>query len=390
MAPRLALASALALAFACCALRLAQVDGGLGSPRGPDRLLARIDARPAATGADAGDARRILRDRPVDGRAFRALAMVATIPGERDRLLEIAVRRAPRDRIARAALADRDFASGDIDGAMAQVDALLRVAPALQVPMLQRLLALSADARGVRAFLLQRLATDPPWRTALPRALSADGSDPARALALLDDLAAAAPLHEDEARLRVSLLRQAGRVAEARRAWLDGLPARARDPQSRWLYDGGFEREPDADTGYGWRIAQVPGTAVGFDSDMPMEGARALAVDFAGRAINGFRVGQWLALAPGTYRLQAALDDGTDSERPFRWQLACVPSGGAGPLLELESVPGRRGWQRLADDFVVPTGCPGQELWLEQAGRSLEERSFQGRLRLDAVAIAPG
>jgi hypothetical protein len=29
-------------------------------------------------------------------------------------------------------------------------------------------------------------------------------------------------------------------------------------------------------------------------------------------------------------------------------------------------------------------------LWLEQAGRSLEESSFEGRLRLDAVAIAPG
>jgi hypothetical protein len=379
---RIALAALAALAFGHGALRLAQVDGGLGPARGADRLLARIDADPQASAANAADARRMLAARPIDGRAFRVLAHA---PGsDAGALLAIAVRRAPRDRIARAESADRAFAAGDIDGAMAQVDALLRVAPRLGVPMLQHLLPLSADAR-VRAALLARLADDPPWRGALPRALAAGEADPALALALLDALAASKPLPERERAVQVALLRRSGWAGQARAAWLAALPAAARDPQSRWLYDGGFEHEFDAGGGYGWRVARVPGADPGFDAGAPLQGRRSLAVDFAGRAISGFRLAQWLALPPGDYRLQAALDDATDSERPFRWRLAC--SGGP-TLLELDSTPGRRGWQRLAAGFAVPAGCPGQELWLEQAGRSLEERRFEGRLRLDAVAIA--
>jgi hypothetical protein len=375
---------ALALPLAYAAVRLAQVDGGLGPARGPDRLLARIDADPSTTAADVADARRMLADRPIDGRAFRVLAQAHA--GDPAALLGIAVRRAPRDRIARALLADRAFAAGDIAGAMRQVDALLRVAPWAGVPMLQRILALSADAR-VRTALRDRLATDPPWRNALPAALVADGSDPALALALLDGLAATRPLPARERAVRIALLRKAGQGGRARAAWLAALPAAARDAQSRWLYDGGFEHEPDLDGGYGWRIARVPGVAIGFDPGAPLQGRRALAADFSGRAISGFRIGQWLALAPGRYRLRAALDDATDSRRPFRWRLACA--GAAQPLVELDSTPGLRGWQRLAATFEVPPGCAGQELWLEQAGRSLEERSFEGRLRLDAVAIAP-
>jgi hypothetical protein len=283
-------------------------------------------------------------------------------------------------------LADRAFAAGDIPGAMKQVDALLRVAPWLGRPMLQRILALSADAR-VRNALRDRLATDPPWRNALPGALAADGSDPALALALLDALASK-PLRAREHAAQVALLRRAGRTGQARDAWLAGLPAEARDAQSRRLYDGGFEHEPDADGGYGWRIAPTPGVAIGFDSAAPLQGRRSLVADFSGRAISGFRVAQWLALSPGYYRLEAALDDGTESPRPFRWRLACA--GGGQALLELDSEPGRRGWQHLAGTFVVAPGCTGQELWLEQAGRSLDERTFEGRLRLDAVAIAPG
>jgi hypothetical protein len=382
---RLALALSAALAFAFLVLRVAQVDGGLGPARGADRLLARIDADPDTTAADAADARRMLADRPIDGRAFRVLAQAGQ--GDAASLLAIAARRAPRDRIARAMLADHAFAAGDIAGAMQQADALLRVAPSLRVPMLQRLLALSGDAR-VRRALHERLATDPPWRVALPAALAAKGSDPRLALALLDALAADKPLPAPERRVQVALLRDSGRAAEARAAWLAALPVQARDADDRWLYDGGFEHEPDAGNGYGWRIAQVPGMAVDFDASQPLQGRRALALDFAGRALSGLRIAQWLALPPGAYRLQAALDDATDSQRPFRWRLAC--SGGAQALLELDSVPGRRGWQRLASAFTIPpVACAGQELWLEHAGRSLEERSFEGRLRLDALAIAP-
>ena len=123
-------AIAAAAVMAIAAIQLARVDADLGAPFGPDRIVHALDASPALASTDAAQARLALRDRPVDGAAYRVLAQAEDAVGHADRagaLYATAVGRWPRDRIARAELADRAFAGEDIEAGLTHLDALLRV-----------------------------------------------------------------------------------------------------------------------------------------------------------------------------------------------------------------------------------------------------------------------
>jgi hypothetical protein len=382
--PRLLLAIGLALALGAAAIALARVDADIGAPTGADRLLQAIDADPMPRPDDAERARAMLRNRPIDGRAYRVLAQVADARGDyagADALYAIAVRRAPRDRLARAALADRAFAAGDFPGAVRQIDALLRVAPGVRVPVLQGLMPHLGDVR-LRAALVDRLAGDPPWRGALRPVLLDAKAPPAVAAQVLADLAARISLTQSESDTRITLLQRMGRSQQARQLWLARLPAGSGQGDGL-LFDGGFEH-PGISGGYGWR--QTPPPGVGFADDQldPAEGDHALAVDFSGRAVSTTGLEQWLALPAGDYRLAFASDNGTDAPRPFAFQLRCQDDG---RLLASLPLPVAAGWQRGSGRFTVPPGCPGQSLRLDYLGRSLAERQFSGSLRLDGLEL---
>lgn len=387
---RLILASLLGAGLVWAALALARVDAGFGAPLGADRLLQALDADPALHPGDAARARRLLHDRPIDGRGYRVLAQIADAQGDRaraDALYAIAVRRAPRDRIARATLADRAFARGDLAAAFEQLDALLRVAPGVRDPVLRQLAPQFGDAR-LQAALVARLAADPPWRGALRPVLLDPGTPTQAALALLDQLAARTALSAEETAARVLLLQRDGRDAEARRQWLESLPMTA-DATSAWLFDGGFEH-PDIAGPYAWQQTPPPGVAMATDADAAATGRQSLRIDFSGRAIATPGLQQALALPPGRYRLQLAADNATDAQRPFAWRLACR-SGGASLLSLPLPAPSASatGWQPVAGEFDVPPDCPGQVLRLDFLARSLAERQVAGTLRLDALRIAP-
>jgi hypothetical protein len=358
---------------------------GWGAPTGPDRLLQAVDADPVLQAGDVAAAERILRQRPIDGRAFRVLAQHADAAGDHvraDALYAIAVRLAPRDRLTRAALADRAFAAGDLAAALQQLDALWRVAPQMRAPLL-RVLPLG-DVR-VRAALIDRLALQPPWRDALRSVLLDPATPAANAAQLLDQLAARAPLTEAEQGARIVLLQRLGRAPEARRLWLAsvGQPASGVVPLA---FDGGFE-QPDIRDGYGWRQSPPPGVAFIDDDREPAEGKHALAIEFEGRAVTTPGLEQALALPPGDYALSTAADNRTDAQRPFAWTLRCQDGGTVLLTLPLPDAS-TDGWQQVRDRFNVPASCHGQLLRLDYLGRSLDERQFSGSLRIDAVRVS--
>lgn len=388
---RASLAMGAGMALLVLALQLGRVDAGLGAPFGPERLLKALDSNPGVASptaaADAVRARRILHDRPVDGSAYRVLAQLASQAGLGPQALQdyrIAVARWPRDRIARAALAEQAFAEGDLDTGLTHLDALLRVAPASRQPVLALLMPSLGEAR-LRDGLVARLAADAPWRGALPAALTANGTDPAQAEALLAALAARQPLSATEMQARMVVLDRLGRAAQARQVWLAALPAADRAVAAQ-VFDGGFERS-GVEGGYAWQFKVPAGVSLGYDPQQPYAGQSSLAIDFGGRAVQFSGVRQSLALSPGRYRLQLVARNQVQSTRPFLWRLACNGQPIA-PLVQLE-VPASAQWQPLATEFDVPTTCTAQTLQLLHTARSLSERQIRGSLAFDAMAITP-
>lgn len=377
-----------AIIMAVLAIQLARVDAPFGRPYGPDRLVEAIDAAESPEGLPenaATLARRALQDRPIDGRAYRVLgqvAMAADEDAQAGALLEIAAERWPRDRMAQALQAERAFANGDIAAAVTHLDALLRVAPDIRTVMFAQMVGL-LEFPEFRAALVARMA-DPPWRSALVRALRSSDTPAGPALALLDELAASRPLTDDESQARVALLARAGHPAQAREAWLAALAPAAR-AASGLLFDGGFEH-PEIHDGYGWQMRPAAGLVIGADTTAPHTGKYALAVTFNGRAVAFAHLQQALALPAGRYRLRASADNRTGSTRPFVWQLTC---DGANQRVAELALPESQGWQMAETDFVIDAACSGQRLVLTHASRSLAERQMRGTLYLDDIEIVP-
>ena len=382
---RALLAIGVTLGAAICAVLLARVDTSLGRAFGPDRRMRLLDAT-AATYPDRDRiARAVLGERPIDGRAYRVLAVDQAAAGqgmEARALLEIAVRRWPRDPMTRALLADHALAAGDADIGLEHLDALLRVAPHARSELLPLLIPHLGDAR-VRDALVARLALDPPWRNALAVQLRADAAKPADVEALLAALATRVPLAPEEQRTRIAMLDRAGHPARARALWLSTLDASMRG-DAGLVFDGGFEH-PGVRDGYGWHIASAPGVSIEYDASAAHAGAYSLAIRFSGRAVAFNHVSQPLVLGPGVHRFAAAARDDTGSTRPFEWRIACAD----GAMLASVPIDARGTWREQAAAFEVPTNCARQTLVLRHASRSLAERQLQGSLQVDALGIFP-
>jgi len=364
---------------AFAAFQLARVDTMFGSSEGPDRAMGMAEVAISAPASERlALAREALAARPIDGRAYRVVALAEDNP----RLLSVANMRWPRDPMTLAALTDRALAAGDIAGGLTHFDALLRIAPGLRAEMLPLLMPHLHDAR-VRDALVDRLAQDPPWRISLLAALREDTAPAADADALLAALAKRAPPDEDTVRTRIAVLDRAGHYAEARRAWLATVvPAHA---DTTFVFDGTFDQS-DLQGGYGWRIDDVPGVVVEYASDARKDRGAALSLEFADRAVSSTGVRQMLALPPGRYRLQSAALDQVASERPFEWRIACR-EGAPIARLPLERTGA---WATQSMDFEVPPDCAGQSLVLANAARSLAEKRMRGRLLVDDVRIILG
>jgi len=356
------------------AFQLARVDTTFGSGIGPDRAMGMAEVSTWASASDrVAMAQDVLATRPIDGRAYRVLALARGKPA----LLDVANARWPRDPMTLASLTDRALAAGDIAGGLEHFDALLRIAPGLRAEMLPLLLPHLGDAR-VREALVDRLAQDPPWRHAFLAGLRDDSAHAADADALLAALAERVPPDEDAMRTRIDVLDHAGRHADARRAWLASVHVSESNP----VFDGAFEH-PEIQGGYGWRLGDVPGVLTEYTPDAPQGRGVSLSLEFEDRAITSTGVQQKLALPPGRYRLQSAALDRVGGERPFEWRIACREGA------RIASLPlARTGeWTTQSVGFEVPADCEGQTLVLANAARSLAEKRLRGRLLVDDVGI---
>lgn len=365
----------------------------------PERSLGWIDRHPqalltlaerqAASGdhtAAAATARRLLAVEPLQGRAFGILAAAAVAAGDEARALElyrITARRSPRDLPARAWLAQHALASGDFDGAVAQLDAMLRLAPRQRATLLPIVAQLAAD-EGFAAALAERLESRPSWRAALLRALER-ATPPAGEGLVLSALRRGGGLTDEEWSDWIDALMARGAWGEAYGRWAGTVELE--DGRLPLVYNGGFER-PVSGRGFDWRVKRVPGVTLAF---VKAEGAQGLAAhaSFRGRRVAAVNLEQPLLLPPGAFTFRARVrTDRLRSELGLEWTITCL--GQSTQLATSPRIGGTGGWREIAVNFDIPvTDCDGQWLRLRNPVRTGSAQQVSGDLWVDSVRIVP-
>src|SRR5262249_17782983 len=138
-----------------------------GQPEALERVAAaRHESADAA--ATYAVAQRALDANPLDGRAYRVLALLAQDRGDAPQareLMQLAARRSPRDFDVRTLLLRSALADGRIDDALSQIDVMLRVDPETGKDLYPVLASATEDPQAVIA-LAAVLSAAPPWRAA--------------------------------------------------------------------------------------------------------------------------------------------------------------------------------------------------------------------------------
>lgn len=324
-------------------------------------------------------ARRALSRRPLDGVPLRLLAEEAARRGEIARARDLfarAARRAPRDRVAHAWLADDAISRRAPDVAVGHLDALMRMDALLPAALAPTLATLAADPEF--ATVLARRMRRAPWRESVLVAWATRASDV--------DMAALLPrVGEDSASLPLAVrdawaasLIRAGRWGAAYSAW---DPA----PRAAGLADPGFEG--DRVDGFGWTLSQADGVSVARVASEGTRG-RVLRVEAAGNRVASRPAAQRLVLRPGAYRFEAKARADAPGGSGWRWAVVCA--GMTEPRLGASAqVAGNGAWASVSMDFVVPHGCGGQWLALEADPGADAGRHPRGVAWFDDLRVRP-
>ena len=292
------------------------------------------------------------------------------------------MQRAPRNRDLRIQEATRALNARDLPGAMAQMDALLRLTPSRGKTLYPALAAQSVVPAFADA-LATTLTTDPPWRRAFLSALNAQGS-PIAVDHVYSALRRRGELSEDETVRWLNRMLDDGRWGEAYAHWVGTLGPVQRIPLVR---NGNFEAEPSG-MGFGWRNIRTAGVFTDVTEGAGRNGSRGAHIHFIGRPAARGNLRQALLLAPGHYRLSLqARAEFLRSERGLQLAIRCDRGPKVAVLGPLE---GSFDWQAMAVDFEIPRQkCPGQ--WLELLNPAVRGAAQQvsGDLWIDDVAITP-
>ena len=359
-------------------------------PAHPEALLMLAEKNVAGRRFDAAEAlaKRALAANPLDGRAYRVLADVASARGDRERqqaLIALAVQHAPRDIAARAWAAQIALERGDAAAAVAHYDRILRVAPGAQAEVFPVLAALTATP-GAREATVSRLAEQPPWRTAFLRYLASTAPTADDLPPVFEGLRARGGLSADENAALVGRFVRDRRWEQAFVAWAGALSA-AQLSALATPVNRGFEEQAPPSGPFEWKIGRVPGVDAGIHPSPDGQG-HALRIEFQGRR-SAFRdVRQLLLLSPGRgYRLQwRSRFDGLEASRGLRWTVTCA-DGTAGVILATEPSAGSSPWRTHAVAFDVPADCPAQWLTLELDARIAAETQAMGTAWFDDVEV---
>jgi cytochrome c-type biogenesis protein CcmH/NrfG len=355
-----------------------------------ERAEQKLKAEPQQADLDQIEAaaNQALRSNPLESGALRVLGLVAEKRGDSDRaalLMRSAVARNIRDVKSQGWLFVRAAQQGDFESATHHLDAMLRARPEIGEAMLPALVEL-ATMEAARSALLERLATNPSWRTWFLVNVARETPDPRVLSSIYTELKSAPiPLSDVELSAFLDRLVAKGFYDLAYLNWITSVSP-ARLATIGWLTNGAFE-EPITRAPFDWQIRKVRGA----ETDISYSGAanRALRVSFLGTRVPYAHVSQILLLPGGHYRFSGRVRSiGFKNSRGLWWRMVCADTGDA--LGATDRVMGSVPWTDFNLTFTVPEGrsCRGQVLRLELAARIPAERQASGEIWYDDLEIA--
>lgn len=319
----------------------------------------------------------IARQLPLAPEPFLIHGALAQIEGreeQAERLYLEARRRDPRSPAARYFLTERYLRTGRVEQALGEMAVLSRLTGA--VGAFGPALANYARTPGAVPHLRRFFAMAPEFEPVVLSVLAAD----AKNLGLIATLWSGARVAEpggqgDWQALIVRKLVEAGDFTRAHAAWrrFSGIAGPVRG-----IFNPQFQRL-DAPPPFNWTFGSAGGLA-------QPTGSGELELIYFGRD-EAVLAQQLLLLAPGRYVLGMQVGGDVKAGSGIAWSVECV--GGQRPLLTLPVE--RRAAGRAQASFVVPPGCPAQQLRLSgtpgEFPRAIE--FTVGQLQLTRLA-APG
>lgn len=396
------------LGLGALALMAAQLLNGLVEARIPRDPAAALKLRPDAAAALAARAEaRLNQDRsaeaaaeaselaraalagdPLQGTAFRSLAIAAAREGDRTgeaRLMRIAGDRLKRDVPAQSWLIDALMSQGRYAEAADRADGLMRAWPvSMTGAMTGEMSRMASHPNGV-AVVARLMDGQPPWRSHVLTRMARYGENPGAAMALFTAMRGGRnPPTEVEANALTQRLISEGAYEQAFLVWAQLLP----DEGIRNLadpYDGGFNGLPGPPP-FNWQFADRPGTVVEPETAEDGEG-RVLYVRLTNAASPPFLARQLLALPAGRHTLTGRWrSDGVSAARPLAWRVHCARKTQTWSAVS-EPLSGKAGWTRFALALDIPPGCTAQ--WLTLGVRSGGGR-VNGEAWIDDLRISRG
>lgn len=307
----------------------------------------------AATPAQVDRLQRAALLAPLMPEPYMVRGIAAGLAGDQGfagRAFAAAIRRDPRSVPAHYFMAEHQLRAGDSGAGLAEIAALSRLVPLNQGKPIWVMLAAYAQTPGAAPGVKAMLRNYPDLETGLLGTLA---SDPANANLVLylsnGDVGDPAAIASWRSSL-IGALVTAGQYDRAYRVWRRLAKV---DAQQSLLFNPTFAALA-APPPFNWTL--VSG-ATGL-AEPQNDGLHLL---YYGRD-NMTLASQLLRLAPGRYTLSFRISVAEGAATPLAWTLTCLPGQQSILTINLGHAAKAKG---AASRFVVPAGCPAQQLELK-------------------------
>ncbi|RWM95849.1 MAG: hypothetical protein EOR84_14855 [Mesorhizobium sp.] len=304
-----------------------------------------------------------------DARLYSLIGEIKYRKGEQDRAYEFfdQARKLSKTEIhALQRSIGRSIETGDLSGAVGEIDILLRRWPNQFPAIVEGLPTILSNPDGYQA-VLAAIRAAAPWRADLLVALGRTpaGLDLANRL-LLDLTGSSAPPNQSELSYVIHSSIRQNKYEQAYRLFLFSLSDQERN-LAGYVFNSTFEPTFSGKP-FDWQVGDQSGLEVKFATSRDaVEGEGGVTVRFLNTPVKNTALQQYIQLPPGSYKASlAATARSLRLPKELFWSIRCV--GPAGEIARFNIPEGTYNRQALSQEFSVgATGCPMQLLKLETA-----------------------